>query len=77
MNKKSSIEAPKFLSQLWENLDDEDKQEFKTMKTAIDKAEKASVQGRWQKMLKEKVDAQKASCFQAIQVMFQCLQILV
>lgn len=76
MSKKSSIEAPKFMSELWENLDEEDKKEFKTMKAAIDKAEKANVQGRWKKNLKEKVDAQKASCFRMFYLMSQRLNLV-
>ena len=59
--KKGTIANGALVQCLYENLDDDERGDFESMKEAADRSEKAVIQKRWQKLLKERTDEVKAT----------------
>lgn len=59
--KKGSIANGALVQCLYKNLDDDERGDFESMKEAADRSEKAFVQKRWQKLLKERTDENRAT----------------
>lgn len=60
---KGPISNGALIQCLYENLDSDEKGDFGNMKEAVDKSQKAAVQKKWQKLLKDKTDETKATQF--------------
>ena len=58
---RGALSNESLVSSLYENLDLDERRDFGSMKEAIDKKQRAAVQTKWQRLLKEKTDEDKAA----------------
>lgn len=63
---KGTITNEDFVSCLYENLDPDERGEFGAMKEAVEKKQKAATQKKWQRLLKERTDEDKANWLCAV-----------